>query len=331
MDRHALGPHVALPPLAQHLERHAGPSLLFHEVEEPQCALLQDRPGPETERTRVGRLYLRPTIGGAGTSGLLCCRTTALEHPYLVRPRLQLELPPLREGGAVPHRPVIRCLLDGEAYGGPTNALWTRAVGVALGNGGGRRLRVQWSGAGDGIAGTCLREESPDAPRDRVHPGARTGRGTSRRVGDCSPLRFRLVLSSLWQQARFRGRAVLGRCGTAADDSDRSWVHQPRRELGAFSRTNVRWRTATGSLSTMLRRDVQLQSISARNVLASRWCVPVAKVTRSDKQRKGTKPQREARTAVIDFIEGCYNTHRRHSALDYESPVSHESRQTAAI
>ena len=32
----------------------------------------------------------------------------------------------------------------------------------------------------------------------------------------------------------------------------------------------------------------------------------------------------EARTAVFDFIEGWYNPTRRHSALDYRSPIAIE-------
>jgi putative transposase len=36
-----------------------------------------------------------------------------------------------------------------------------------------------------------------------------------------------------------------------------------------------------------------------------------------------------ARLAVFDFIEGFYNTHRRHSALGYQSPATYE-RQAAA-
>jgi putative transposase len=32
----------------------------------------------------------------------------------------------------------------------------------------------------------------------------------------------------------------------------------------------------------------------------------------------------EARMAVFDFIEGWYNPHRRHSALDYLSPINYE-------
>jgi len=41
--------------------------------------------------------------------------------------------------------------------------------------------------------------------------------------------------------------------------------------------------------------------------------------------------QVEARIAVFDFIEGWYNTHRRHSALDYASPINYERRHTTAI
>jgi putative transposase len=41
-------------------------------------------------------------------------------------------------------------------------------------------------------------------------------------------------------------------------------------------------------------------------------------------QRRRFKNQVEARLAVFDFIEGFYNTHRIHSALDYQSPVEYE-------
>jgi putative transposase len=32
----------------------------------------------------------------------------------------------------------------------------------------------------------------------------------------------------------------------------------------------------------------------------------------------------EARLGVFDFVEGWYNPHRLHSALDYQSPISYE-------
>ena len=35
----------------------------------------------------------------------------------------------------------------------------------------------------------------------------------------------------------------------------------------------------------------------------------------------------EARLAVFEYVEGGYNPHRRHSALDYRSPVNYERSQ----
>ena len=47
-----------------------------------------------------------------------------------------------------------------------------------------------------------------------------------------------------------------------------------------------------------------------------------------DRQR--FKNQVEARLAIFEFIEGWYNTHRRHSALQYESPIEYERRASIA-
>lgn len=40
--------------------------------------------------------------------------------------------------------------------------------------------------------------------------------------------------------------------------------------------------------------------------------------------RERFRNQAEGKMRVFDFIEGWYNPHRRHSALDYESPISFE-------
>ena len=42
------------------------------------------------------------------------------------------------------------------------------------------------------------------------------------------------------------------------------------------------------------------------------------------------RTQREAEAAVFDFIEAWYNLHRRHSALDYLSPINFERRAQEA-
>jgi transposase InsO family protein len=44
---------------------------------------------------------------------------------------------------------------------------------------------------------------------------------------------------------------------------------------------------------------------------------------------KSFKTQGEARMAVFDFIEGWYNPHRCHSALDYSSPIDYERSHSA--
>ena len=41
-------------------------------------------------------------------------------------------------------------------------------------------------------------------------------------------------------------------------------------------------------------------------------------------ERRRFKTQAEARMAIFDFIEGWYNPHRRHSALDYHSPINYQ-------
>ena len=40
--------------------------------------------------------------------------------------------------------------------------------------------------------------------------------------------------------------------------------------------------------------------------------------------RGSFRTQVEARMAVFEFIEGWYNPHRRHSAIDYLSPINYE-------
>jgi putative transposase len=42
------------------------------------------------------------------------------------------------------------------------------------------------------------------------------------------------------------------------------------------------------------------------------------------------KTRREARLAIFEYIEGFYNTERRHSSLDYQSPEEYERKQSVA-
>jgi len=47
-------------------------------------------------------------------------------------------------------------------------------------------------------------------------------------------------------------------------------------------------------------------------------------------EKRRFKNQAEARMAIFEFIEGWYNPHRRHSALDYASPMQYERNHMAA-
>jgi putative transposase len=47
--------------------------------------------------------------------------------------------------------------------------------------------------------------------------------------------------------------------------------------------------------------------------------------------RRRLRTQAEARLAVFDFIEGWYNPHRRHSSLDYLSPIAYEKRELLPV
>jgi hypothetical protein len=42
------------------------------------------------------------------------------------------------------------------------------------------------------------------------------------------------------------------------------------------------------------------------------------------------KTQAEARSAVFEFVEGFYNPRRRHSSIEYLSPIDYEHRHQAA-
>lgn len=46
--------------------------------------------------------------------------------------------------------------------------------------------------------------------------------------------------------------------------------------------------------------------------------------------RRRFRSQAEARMAVFDYLEGFYNPRRRHSALDYQSPMDYERTHAAA-
>ena len=64
----------------------------------------------------------------------------------------------------------------------------------------------------------------------------------------------------------------------------------------------------------------------AQVAAAAGYDTVVRDVSKELLDRRRFPTQAEARMAVFDFIEGWYNPHRRHSGLDYLSPISYEQR-----
>jgi putative transposase len=109
--------------------------------------------------------------------------------------------------------------------------------------------------------------------------------------------------------------------------------------IDTFSRGIVGW-----TMETQLRTALVLQALN----MALWQRLPAAVIHHSDQGRVGDcfdnamcesffatlecelldrrcfKTQIEARMAVLEFIERWYNPHRRHSALDYLSPINYE-------
>jgi putative transposase len=47
--------------------------------------------------------------------------------------------------------------------------------------------------------------------------------------------------------------------------------------------------------------------------------------------RRRFRTQAEARLAIFDFLEGWYTPRRRHSALNYLSPIAYEKRELLQV
>jgi len=79
----------------------------------------------------------------------------------------------------------------------------------------------------------------------------------------------------------------------------------------------LRWRE-TGITPSMGSTGDAYDNAMAESFFASLECELLA--------RRGFQSQAEARMATFEWIEGWYNPHRRHSALEYLSPINFERR-----
>jgi putative transposase len=72
------------------------------------------------------------------------------------------------------------------------------------------------------------------------------------------------------------------------------------------------------------------QSMSARaNPCDNAWTESFIGTLKSEMLQEGCfADATDARTEIFEYIEGDYNTHRKHSALQYQTPSSSKPRST---
>ena len=83
----------------------------------------------------------------------------------------------------------------------------------------------------------------------------------------------------------------------------------------------------SGEYRTMLAQAGVLQSMSARaNPYHNAWTESFMGTLKAEMLQGGYfTDQNDARTEIFDFIEAYYNTHRKHSSLDYRTPAQFEA------
>lgn len=83
----------------------------------------------------------------------------------------------------------------------------------------------------------------------------------------------------------------------------------------------------SGEYRSLLDRAGAVQSMSARaNPYHNAWTESFMGTLKGEMLQGGCfADERDARTEIFDFIEGYYNTHRKHSSLGYRSPVQFEA------
>jgi transposase InsO family protein len=83
----------------------------------------------------------------------------------------------------------------------------------------------------------------------------------------------------------------------------------------------------SGEYRSLLAGAGALQSMSARaNPYHNAWSGSFMGTLKSEMFQGGCFiDEHDARTEIFDFIEGYYNTHRKHSSLGYHTPAQFEA------
>ncbi len=116
------------------------------------------------------------------------------------------------------------------------------------------------------------------------------------------------------------------RAGLVADALKQA-LHTRRPGAGLVFHSDRGSQYGSGEYRSLLDRAGAVQSMSARaNPYHNAWTESFMGTLKGEMLQGGCfADERDARTEIFDFIEAYYNTHRRHSSLDYRTPAQFEA------
>jgi len=116
------------------------------------------------------------------------------------------------------------------------------------------------------------------------------------------------------------------RAGLVADALGEA-IHTRKPAKGLIFHSDRGSQYGSGEYRKLLDRAGICQSMSARaNPYHNAWTESFMGTLKREMLRGGTFiNESDARTEIFAFIEGYYNTHRRHSSLDYRTPAQFEA------
>lgn len=115
---------------------------------------------------------------------------------------------------------------------------------------------------------------------------------------------------------------------TLVSDALRQALQTRRPAAGLIFHSDRGSQYGSGEYRALLARAGALQSMSARaNPYHNAWSESFMGTLKSEMLQGGCFiDEHDARTEIFDFIEGYYNTHRKHSSLGYRTPAQFEAK-----
>jgi transposase InsO family protein len=115
---------------------------------------------------------------------------------------------------------------------------------------------------------------------------------------------------------------------TLVSDALKQALHARRPGAGLIFHSDRGSQYGSGEYRSLLARARAIQSMSARaNPYHNAWTESFMGTLKGEMLQGGCFiNEQDARTEIFDFIEGYYNTHRKHSSLGYRAPAQFEAK-----